>query len=91
MARRISDDELPLRRGEVAVGDVDRDALFAFGAQAIGEEREVHGVEPLGLAGALDARHGVFEHLLGVVKQPANERALAVIDGAGGGEAKKVH
>ncbi len=29
---RVGDDELALRRGEVAVGDVDRDALFTLGA-----------------------------------------------------------
>jgi hypothetical protein len=29
------------RRGEVAVGDVDRDALLALGAQAVGEVGEV--------------------------------------------------
>src|SRR5439155_12780414 len=28
VARRVRDDELPLRRGEIAVRDVDRDALF---------------------------------------------------------------
>ena len=37
----VGDDELPPRRGEVAVGDVDRDALLALGAQAVGEQREV--------------------------------------------------
>ena len=38
VARRVGDDELALGRGEVAVGYVDGDALFAFGAEAIGEE-----------------------------------------------------
>jgi hypothetical protein len=41
VARGVGDDELALRRGEVAVGDVDRDALLALGAQAVGEQREV--------------------------------------------------
>ena len=31
MSRRVGDDELALRRGEVAVGDVDGDALLALG------------------------------------------------------------
>ena len=31
------------RGGEVAVSDVDGDALLAFGAQTIGEQREVDG------------------------------------------------
>ena len=37
----VGDDELPLGRGEVAVGDVDRDALLALGPQAVGEQRQV--------------------------------------------------
>ena len=38
---RVGDDELaPLGR-EVAVRDVDRDALLALGLEAVGEEREV--------------------------------------------------
>ena len=41
VAGRVGDDELAPRRGEVAVGDVDRDALLALGAQAVGEQREV--------------------------------------------------
>ena len=40
---RVGDDEAPPRRREVAVGDVDRDALLALGAQAVGQQREVDG------------------------------------------------
>ena len=42
VAGRVGDDELALRRREVAVRDVDGDALLALGAQAVGEQREVH-------------------------------------------------
>ena len=41
VAGGIGDDELATRGGEVAVGDVDGDALFAFGAQAVGEVGQV--------------------------------------------------
>ena len=37
----VGDDELALGRGEVAVGDVDGDALLALGPQAVGEQRQV--------------------------------------------------
>jgi hypothetical protein len=37
----VGDDEPPPRRREVAVGDVDRDALLALGAQAVDQQREV--------------------------------------------------
>src|SRR5687767_9910179 len=47
VTRGVGDDEAPPRCGEVAVGDVDRDALLALGAQAVGEQGEVgHGVAP---------------------------------------------
>ena len=38
MTRRVGDDELPLLGREVPVRDVDRDALFALGGEAVGEE-----------------------------------------------------
>ena len=41
VAGRVGDDELAPRRGEVAVGDVDGDALLALGAQAVGQQRQV--------------------------------------------------
>src|ERR1700722_2000970 len=31
VTRRVGDDEAPPRRAEIAISDVDRDALFAFG------------------------------------------------------------
>jgi hypothetical protein len=37
----VGDDELAVRRGGVAVGDVDGDALLALGPQAVGDEGEV--------------------------------------------------
>ncbi len=41
VARRVGDDELAPLGGEVAVRDVDGDALLALGAQAVGEQRQV--------------------------------------------------
>ena len=41
VARGVGDDELAGRRREVAVGDVDRDALLALGAQAVGQQGQV--------------------------------------------------
>jgi hypothetical protein len=41
VAGRVGDDELARRRGEVAVGDVDRDALLALGGQAVEQQRVV--------------------------------------------------
>jgi len=41
MTRRIRDDELALFGREEAIGDVDRDPLFAFGSEPVDEQREV--------------------------------------------------
>ena len=65
---------------ERAVGNIDRDALFALGAQAVGEQCEVDA-----LAAALAARLGdglnlVAREMAGVVEQAADQRGLAVID-----------
>src|SRR5271169_4420416 len=41
VSRCVGDDELPLRRREVPVGNVYRDALLALRSEAVGEKREV--------------------------------------------------
>ena len=45
VTRSVGDDELALGRGEVAVGDVDGDALFALRLEAVREEAEVGAVD----------------------------------------------
>ena len=91
VAGRVGDDELAARRGEVAVGHVDGDALLAFGAQAVGEQREVNvGVAALS-AGALYGFQLILEDGFAVQQHAADQRALAVVDAAGGGEAQQVH
>ena len=77
VAGAVVEHEAAPRRGEVAVGDVDRDALLALGAQAVGQVREV-----------LEAGLLVGHQRLGVEQQPADQRRLAVVDGAGGGHAQ---
>ena len=80
--RGVGDDELAPRGGEVAVGDVDRDALLALGAQAVGEQRQVGVLVAAVAADRLDRLELVAEDRLGVVQQPADQGALAVVDGA---------
>jgi hypothetical protein len=87
--RRVGDDEPPPGGGERPVGDVDRDALLALGAQAVGEQREVERRAALG-GHLLDVLELVGEHGLGVVQQAADQRGLAVVDGARRGEAEEI-
>jgi hypothetical protein len=90
VARRVGDDELALRRGEVAVRHVDGDALLALRAEAVGQERQLQVlVRPVRVA--LDLLHLLLEDLLRVVHEPPDEGRLAVVHAAGGGESKYVH
>src|SRR5690606_19054165 len=83
-------DELAPRGREVAVRDVDRDALLALGAQAVGQQREVGALVTSAAARRLDVRELVFEERLGVVEQAADQRRLAVVDAPGGDEAQQI-
>ena len=74
-------------RLEEAVGDVDRDPLLALGAQPVGHRGEVGSVA----VAAVQRLELVLEDQLGVEQQAADQRRLAVVDRAGGGEAQQVH
>ena len=89
VAGGVGDDEFPLGGGEVAIGDVDGDALFALGAQAVGHQGKVGVVVAAFTRGALDGGELVLHDGLGVVQQPADEGGLAVVDRTRGGQAQK--
>jgi hypothetical protein len=81
---RVGNDEVAPRGGEVAVGDIDRDSLFALGGQPVGQQREVE-FAPLGAGGlrvGLQRRQLIGVQGLGLVEQPPDQRALAVVDRA---------
>jgi len=81
MTRGVGDHECLCRRCEIAVGDIDRDALIALGAQAIGEKGKVK-LTTAPLTCQLDRGQLIVEDTPGVDQQAADERALAVINGA---------
>ena len=84
---RVGDDEFALGRGEIAVGDVDGDALFAFGGKAVGEAGEVGRFAVFG--GAVKFVELVGQQGFAVVEQAADEGGFAVVDAAGSDEAQK--
>jgi hypothetical protein len=92
VAGAVGDDEAPLGRGEVAVGDVDGDALLALGGQAVEQQRVVElAVLGAGLLGVgLQRGELVLEDELGLPQQAADQRALAVVDAAAGDEAQEI-
>jgi hypothetical protein len=85
VARGVGNDELALLGGEVAVGDVDRDALLALGLQAVGQQRQVDR-----LAGSLLLQRVelVGQDGAAVVQQATDEGALAVVHAACGEKAQ---
>ena len=80
VARRVADDEFAAFGVEVAVGDVDGDALLALGRQAVGQQCQV------GFALALHAGEVVLQHGLAVNQQTANQGAFAIVHRTAGDE-----
>ena len=91
MAGRVGDDEFALVGGKEAVGDVDGDALLPLRLQPVHQQREIDilagGAELLGIL--LQRGQRVLEQELGVVKQPPDQRGLAVIHAAAGEKAQQ--
>ena len=69
---------------KMAVGDVDRDALLALGAQAVGDQREIEvpAAGPMRARIGLERRELVVEQRPRLMEQPADQRRLAVVDAA---------
>ena len=91
VAGRVGDDELALVGREIAIGDVDGDALLALGGEAVDEQREI---EFLALrAVLLRVLFERFEQIVlreaGVVKHPADQRRFAVVDRTAGDESQQ--
>ena len=83
---------LRLSRREIAVGDVDGDALLALGRQPVDQQREVESLALRAVPPAvgLQRRELVVEDLPRLVQQPADQRRLAVVDAAAGDEAQQL-
>jgi hypothetical protein len=89
VAGGIGKNELAPRRREVSVGDVDRDPLLTLGAQAVGEQREIDQAGGAVLRRLLHRMQLIFVDRPRVVEQPPDQRALAVVDAAGGADAQQ--
>ncbi len=87
----VGDDELAGRGGEVPVGDIDRDALFALGSQPIGQQCQVGVLVPPLAADPFNRFELVLEDGLGVVEEATDQRALAVVHRTGRGDAQELH
>jgi len=74
MAGGISDNKGAARGGEIAIGDVDGDALFTFGLEAVGEEGEINIVVEIAFTGgAFDGGDMIFVDVLRIMQEAADE------------------
>ena len=85
VAGGVGDDKFAAGGGEVTVGHVDGDALFAFGFEAVGEGGEI---DRALAAAAFEAAYLVAEQGFAVVEQAADEGGFAIVHAAGGDEAQ---
>ena len=78
-------------RCEVAPGHVDGNALLALRRQTVDQQGKVDFVALGTLAPAVRLQGGelIFEYEFGIVQQPPDERALAVVDAAAGQKAQR--
>ena len=88
VTRAVGEDERADVGGEVAVGDVDGDALLTLGPQTIDQQREVGIFLTARLRGGDNGLVLVSEDVLRVVQQATDEGGLTVVDGASGAQAK---
>ncbi len=91
MSRAVGDDELAFLGREKAIGDVDRDTLFALGGEPVNEQGEVD-LLPLrahAFAVVLERGELVLEDHLRIVEQAADQRRFAIIHAAAGDEAQQ--
>jgi hypothetical protein len=88
VSRRVGDDEAARGAGEKAVRDIDGDALLALGLEPVEEEGEVDfpALRAMLLRIRFERGELIVEDALRLVKQPADERGLAVVNAAAGQE-----
>src|SRR5260370_35311746 len=84
----IGNDEFAPRRREIAVSHVDGDALFAFGTQAIGEQRKIDWSSRAVDTALLHRSKLIFAHGLGIVQETPDEGCIASAATSGGSEAR---
>ena len=82
---RVREDEPPPGRREITPRDVYRDPLLAFRAEPVREEREIGSLKAAALADLRDVLDLIGHERLRVEEQAPEERALPIIDAAGGG------
>ena len=92
VAWRVGDDELALRCREVAISDVDGDALLALGLEPVGEKRKIDLIASAALGGGVGFETGelIFIDHVRVVQKASDQGRFAVVDGSAGEEPEQI-
>lgn len=91
MAGGIGDDEFAFVGRKEAIGDINRDALFAFGLKPVEQQGEID-LAALGAdLAAIGFKSGklILEDQFGIPKQTANQGRFAIINAATRDEAQQ--
>jgi hypothetical protein len=88
VARCVGEDEGARRPREIAVGDVDGDALLALRLKAVEEQRKVRRIAAGPVEAGVPGERAqlIVVDPVAVEQQPADQRRLAVVDAAAGDE-----
>ena len=89
---RVGDDEPPPRRAEITIGDVDGDALFAFGFKAVHQQCRIKVARHSAMRPGIARQRGelIVENQRRIEQEPADQRRLAVVDRTAGEHAELV-
>src|SRR5262249_37929677 len=82
------DDEFAARRGKVAIGNINSDALLPLGPKAVGEIGKIYLASTGDVGGPFERLQLVLHKTLRIIKQSADQRGLAVINASTGVEAQ---
>ncbi len=90
VSRRVGDQEGAARRRKVPPSNVDGDALFALGLEAVEQPRIVDrcAVRAVATRVGRERREMVVEHLAGLGQEAADQGRFAVVDRSAGEEAE---
>ncbi len=88
---RIGDDEGALFGVEIAIGDIDGDALFALGGKTVHQKREIERavLRAEFFRVAVERGELILGDGLRVIEHPADQSRFAVVDRAAGDEAQQ--
>jgi hypothetical protein len=90
VAGSVGDDELAPGGSEIAIRDVDGDALLAFRPEAVRDQREIDTMSAVQGGRCAQGDELILINCVGVVQQPPNKRRLSIIHAARGNESQQI-